>query len=230
MTKFFRLFFSKTIMFLYSSTLIFTVLLGLVNVYNSNQQSAVFSRAFLFFSIMIYLVLFFVLESNRIYQFFRTVEFRLLPISTRKLFGYNLLFSAAVGSAFFIGNMLIGVLINYVVINIPVALEIAWFELIAGVVDTLVVFLLVQFLVCIYSATKHFVQKRFRCFLEIGLFLLFILLLDYVSGFDLGGIMTEYFGVKQEFYFRLIVQFVTACLYFNLSIWMIDRYVEAGDH
>lgn len=232
MIKLFRLFFSKKNLFLYSTTLILTFLLGLVNVYNINQQSAEFSRAFLLFSLMIYFLLFFVLESNRIYQFFRTADFRLLPISTSRLYVYNLIFSMLVGIIFFIGNVIIGVMINYLTLKIPFIWDVTWIEVVAAVIDSVVLFLVVQFLVCIYSAMNQFVQKRFRWVLEIVLFILFMILIDYLSRFDLGavkGVVMTYFGIQQEVYFRMIVQLVTAGLYFSLSIWVINRYVEAGD-
>ncbi|OTN86359.1 hypothetical protein A5819_003193 [Enterococcus sp. 7E2_DIV0204] len=232
MIKLFRLFFSKKNLFLYSTTLILTFLLGLANVYNINQQSTDFSRAFLLFSLMIYFLLFFVLESNRIYQFFRTADFRLLPISTSRLYVYNLIFSMLVGIIFFIGNVIIGVMINYLALKIPFILDATWIEVVAAVIDSVVLFLVVQFLVCIYSAMNQFVQKRFRWVLEIVLFILFMILIDYLSGFDLGaakGIVMTYFGLQHEVYFRMIVQLVTASLYFSLSIWVINRYVEAGD-
>ena len=232
MIKLFRLFFSKKNLFLYSTTLILTFLLGLANVYNINQQSAEFSRAFLLFSLMIYFLLFFVLESNRIYQFFRTADFRLLPISTSRLYVYNLIFSMLVGIIFFIGNVIIGVMINYLTLKIPFIWDVTWIEVVAAVIDSVVLFLVVQFLVCIYSAMNQFVQKRFRWVLEIVLFILFMILIDYLSGFDLGaakGVVMTYFGIQQEVYFRMIVQLVTASFYFSLSIWVINRYVEAGD-
>ena len=232
MIKLFRLFFSKKNLFLYSTTLILTFLLGLANVYNINQQSAEFSRAFLLFSLMIYFLLFFVLESNRIYQFFRTADFRLLPISTSRLYVYNLIFSMLVGIIFFIGNVIIGVMINYLTLKIPFIWDVTWIEVVAAVIDSVVLFLMVQFLVCIYSAMNQFVQKRFRWVLEIVLFILFMILIDYLSGFDLGaakGVVMTYFGIQHEVYFRMIVQLVTASLYFSLSIWVINRYVEAGD-
>ncbi|WP_086444661.1 hypothetical protein [Candidatus Enterococcus lemimoniae] len=232
MIKLFRLFFSKKNLFLYSTTLILTFLLGLANVYNINQQSTDFSRAFLLFSLMIYFLLFFVLESTRIYQFFRTADFRLLPISTSRLYVYNLIFSMLVGIIFFIGNVIIGVMINYLALKIPFILDATWIEVVAAVIDSVVLFLVVQFLVCIYSAMNQFVQKRFRWVLEIVLFILFMILIDYLSGFDLGaakGIVMTYFGLQHEVYFRMIVQLVTASLYFSLIIWVINRYVEAGD-
>lgn len=199
----------KKNLFLYSTTLILTFLLGLANVYNINQQSADFSRAFLLFSLMIYFLLFFVLESNRIYQFFRTADFRLLPISTSRLYVYNLIFSMLVGIIFFIGNVIIGVMINYLALKIPFILDATWIEVVAAVIDSVVLFLVVQFLVCIYSAMNQFVQKRFRWVLEIVLFILFMILIDYLSGFDLGaakGVVMTYFGIQHEVYFRMIVQ------------------------
>ncbi|MBO0440178.1 hypothetical protein [Candidatus Enterococcus ikei] len=232
MIKLFRLFFSKTLILVYSVTWILTILLGFINVYNVKQQSADFSAAFLSFSIMIFFLLFFVLESNRIYQFFRDTDYRLLPISTRKLYFCNVIFSTIVGFSFFIGNAIIGVLINYTIINIPLDISISWIDGVAAIVDVVVLFLVVQFLVCIYSASKQFIQKRFRWISEIALFVLFMILMDRFSGFDLGiikGFVIDTFGMKQEIYFRVILQVVTACLYFNLSIWVINRFVEAGD-
>ncbi len=158
---------------------------------------------------MIYFLLFFVLESNRIYQFFRTADFRLLPISTSRLYVYNLIFSMLVGIIFFIGNVIIGVMINYLALKIPFILDATWIEVVAAVIDSVVLFLVVQFLVCIYSAMNQFVQKRFRWVLEIVLFILFMILIDYLSGFDLGaakGVVMTYFGIQHEVYFRMIVQ------------------------
>lgn len=232
MIKLFRLFFSKTLILVYSVTCLLTIFLGLVNVYNVKQQSTDFSAAFLAFSIMIFLLLFFVLESNRIYQFFRETDYRLLPISTRKLYFYNVIFSTIVGFVFFIGNAFIGVVVNYTIINIPFDLSTTWIEGVAAIVDIVVLFLVVQFLIFIYSASKQFIQKRFRWIAEILLFIVFMILMDHFSGFDLGilkGLVRNTFGLKQEIYFRVMLQLVTACLYFNLSIWLINRYVEAGD-
>ncbi len=232
MTKFFRLFFSKTLFLIYSISLVLTFLLGLVNVYSVGRHSVEFSMAFLVFSIMIFFLLFFVLESNRIYQFFRTTDFRLLPVNTGTLYFYNLVFSVIVGVSFFIGNVIIGVMTNYVIINIPFAIDTTWLEGLAATVDVIVLFLIIQFLVCIYSAIKQFVQKKFRWILEIILFILFTFLMDRLSVFDLNIIKwleVDRLGLEQELYFRVILQLVIACFYFSLSIWTINRYVEAGD-
>lgn len=232
MIKFFRLFFSKPLFLVYSASLLLTFLLGLVNVYNVNQHSVAFSIVFLTFSIMLFFVLFFVLETNRIYQFFRTTDFRLLPVSTSTLYFYNLVFSTIVGVSFFIGNVTIGVIMNYLILNIPFSLNVTWIEGIAAIVDIVVLFLIIQFLVCIYSAIKQFIQKKFRWILEIILFIIFMTLMEHLSVFDLGIIKwleTNTLGLKQELYFRVILQLVTAGFYFSLSIWMINRYVEAGD-
>ncbi|OJG93217.1 hypothetical protein RV15_GL001249 [Enterococcus silesiacus] len=203
-----------------------------MNVYNVNQHSVEFSIVFLAFSIMLFFVLFFVLETNRIYQFFRTTDFRLLPVSTRTLYFYNLVFSTIVGVSFFIGNVIIGIIMNYLILNIPFSLNGTWIEGIAAIVDIVVLFLIIQFLVCIYSAIKQFIQKKFRWILEIILFIIFTMLMEHLSVFDLGIIKwleMNTLGLKQELYFRVILQLVTACFYFSLSIWMINRYVEAGD-
>lgn len=232
MIKFFRLFFSKPLFLVYSASLLLTFLLGLVNVCNVNQHSVAFSIVFLTFSIMLFFVLFFVLETNRIYQFFRTTDFRLLPVSTSTLYFYNLVFSTIVGVSFFIGNVTIGVIMNYLILNIPFSLNVTWIEGIAAIVDIVVLFLIIQFLVCIYSAIKQFIQKKFRWILEIILFIIFMTLMEHLSVFDLGIIKwleTNTLGLKQELYFRVILQLVTAGFYFSLSIWMINRYVEAGD-
>lgn len=232
MIKLFRIFFSKTLILVYSATLFLTLFLGCVNVYNIKQHSVEFSTAFLIFSILAYFILFFVLESNRIYQFFRTVDFRLLPISTGKLYVYNVIFSSIVGIIFFIGNATIGLIINYFMIKIPFVLDITWLKGITAVIDIVVLFLMIQFLICIYASIKQFVQKRFRWILEIVLFIVFMFLIDYLSVWDLDilkRIVISTFGLKQEIYFRLITQLVIAGGYFSLSIWLIDRYVEAGD-
>lgn len=232
MTKFFRLFYSKTLFLAYGASWILTLFFGLVNVYNVNRQSVEFSTAFFAFSVVIFFLLFFVLESNRIYQFFRATDIRLLPVSTGKLYFYNIIFSIVVGASFFIGNAMIGLMMNYIVIHLPIDFNLNLIECIAAIVDIVVVFLVIQFLVCLYSAIRQFVQKRFRCFLEIALFIIFTILMDYFSAFDLGRMSTlvaNAFGLKQELYFRIALQVLTAFLYFSLSIWVINRYVEAED-
>ncbi|OJG69276.1 hypothetical protein RV09_GL000675 [Enterococcus moraviensis] len=212
--------------------MILTFLLGLVNVYNLTYRSEEFSTAFFAFSLVLFFILFFVLESNRIYQFFRTANIRLLPVKTRRLYFYNLLYSTSIGIGFFLGNTIIGIVMNFSLLNIPFSLKEAWIVQVSAIVDIIVLFLVIQFLVCIYSATRQFVQKRFRWILEILLLAVFICLMNYLSAFDLGSVLETVamlFGLKNELYVRVMLQLITGIVYFNLSVWVIDRYVEAGD-
>lgn len=232
MTHLFRLFYSKTLFLAYGVSLFISFLMGLANVYSGRQQSVDLSFALFLFSIILYFILFFVLESNRIYQFFRTSDFRLLPISTRKLYRCNLLFSGIVGIVFFIGTFLVSVIMNYTIINIPFQIGITWSGIIVAAIDIFVLFLIVQFLVYLSSTAKYFVQKRYRWILEIVLFIVFWILFEWLLsfGFDLlEGNMLHYFGLKDNVYSKVIVQLISACIYFNLSIWVIDRYMEVGD-
>lgn len=232
MSKYVQLFYSKTLILVYAISMILTFLLGLVNVYKLTYRSEEFSTAFFAFSLVLFFVLFFVLESNRIYQFFRTVNIRLLPVKTRRLYFYNLLYSTSIGIGFFLGNTIIGIVMNFSLLNIPFSLKEAWIVQVSAIVDIIVFFLVIQFLVCIYSATRQFVQKRFRWILEILLFAVFICLMNYLSAFDLGPVLetvATLFGLKNELYVRVMLQLITGIVYFNLSVWVIDRYVEAGD-
>lgn len=232
MIKLFRLFFSKSLFLAYSGSLIITFLLGLANVYSKSQQSAFTSNGIVFISIFFYFILFFVLESNRMYQFFRTTNFRLLPISTGKMYLYNLIFSGIVGFCFFIGNMIVGVIMNNVIINIPFQIDATWIEIAAAALDIIVLFLTVQVVVYGLAVARQFVQKKYQWIIRVSLFIVLSMLLDHLPEFSLDilkGSLFNYLGLESVIYFGVTIQIVVVCIYAKLSVWIIDRYVEAGD-
>ncbi|MEI5992852.1 hypothetical protein [Candidatus Enterococcus mansonii] len=221
---------AKKHILLYSSTFVVTGLLGLVSILNVEQRSTELSFGLLFFSLVFYFILFFVVETNRIYQFFQTIQFRLLPISTQRLYLYNVLFSLMIGVLFFIGNMIVGVIVQFLLVNVDVYLLMTWQEFLITVLEMISLFLSIQFIFYLSLVFQRWVQKSIRLYLGIGLFLLLGLLLNHLS-FFISKISKDFlvtvFGVSQKNLVILSLQSISIVGYFILTTWIINQFIEA---